>query len=521
MKHLLILCIFLMIQTLLSSAQGVFIDSTFGNNGVVVTDFNGDEDGVSSLLAQPDGKIVVAGVAFKNDHNVFALARYHNDGTPDSSFSNDGKLTTNIGQYNDAARAMLLQPDGKLVVAGGAQETYYDFAVVRYNSNGTPDPTFGDNGIVTTDIGLFYNSASDIILQPDGKLVAAGSADGNNNTDFALARYNSDGTLDSSFGNAGTKTIDIGNGDNDGCEVILQPDNKIVLAGPVYHSGNYDFALARFNTDGSLDNSFGTNGKVITDFDFYDDFGRCSALQDDGKILVAGYTTDASYDYNVGIARYMPDGSLDNSFGTDGTVNSGISDTTDMAYAIIIEADGSILVTGTSGQGSTRQIEVVKYNKDGSPDTDFSGDGIYKLNIPFQCSWASSMITMDSGKIVLAGSAGFSSEEDFLLVRLIDLKLQGFYTNVESTQVGSADFDMYPNPTESIFKIELPADLENQECLISITNAIGQEVFSFRERSSTIGQFKEISLDNFPQGFYFVNVVMGKTAGNTKMLVKI
>jgi len=248
----------------------------------VTTDFGGSDYGFSVAL-QPDGKIVVAGYAGGD----FALARYNSDGALDTSFGSGGKVTTDFGgSYHPDGFSVALQPDGKIVVAGYAGG---DFALARYNSDGALDTSFGSGGKVTTDFGG-SDAGYSVALQPDGKIVVAGYA----GLDFALARYNSDGALDTSFGTGGKVTTDFSGGRDVGYSVALQPDGKIVVAG---YAG-VDFALARYNSDGALDTSFGSGGKVTTDFRRFRlwTFRRAPARRQD---RVAGY---AGVDF--ALARY-------------------------------------------------------------------------------------------------------------------------------------------------------------------------------------------------------------------------
>ncbi|GEM_PF-1022297 len=281
------------------------LDPTFGTGGVVTTDFGGEDAG-RALVLQPDGKLVVAGwtdaAGFRSD---FALARYNPNGSLDPTFGTGGVVTTDFGG-EDAGRALVLQPDGKLVAAGYSYAGgTYDFALARYNPNGSLDPTFGTGGLVRTDLGIF-DMAWALVLQPDGKLVVAGSTEGNNQDVFALARYNSNGSLDSTFGVGGV-AIDIGAGE-EAYALVLQPNGKLVAAGFSYASGTQDFALARYNPNGSLDPTFGVGGSVATDFGT-EDAVRALLLQPDGKLVAAGYV-DAAGDYDFGLARYEGDAAV-------------------------------------------------------------------------------------------------------------------------------------------------------------------------------------------------------------------
>jgi len=321
------------------------LDSTFGTGGKVITDFGKDDLGQAVAL-QKNGKIVVAGTSDAGGDNDFAIARYNTDGSLDLTFGAGGQVTTDFGGENDFGNAVVLQKDGKIVVAGRSDTggEGFDFAVARYNMDGSLDLTFGDGGKVTTDFGGsdFGNA---VVLQKDGKIVVAGfSAD-----DFAVARYNTDGSLDMSFGDDGQVTTDFG-GSDFGNAVVLQKDGKIVVAG----SSADDFAVVRYNTDGSLDSTFGTGGKVITDFGGAD-FGNAIAMQKDGKIVVAGTS-----DLDFAIARYNTDGSLDSTFGTGGKIITDFGGT-DRGNAIALQKNGKIVVAGRSNAGGNNDFAIARY----------------------------------------------------------------------------------------------------------------------------------------------------------------
>jgi len=321
------------------------LDPTFGSGGTQTTTIGGQSESYA-IAVQPDGKIILAGSAF--GRITFAVARYNSDGTPDLTFGIGGAETTSIN--NDAqARAMAVQPDGKIVLAGygGGDE----FAAVRYNTDATLDPSFGSGGIQTTAVGDF-SGAYATAIQPDGKILLAGETDflGNGDNDFAMLRYDSDGTLDPTFGTGGVQTTAIGSGGADDVAKALAvlPDGKIVLGGHTA-GADEDFALARYNPNGSLDTSFGTGGTQITEVGTGDDAANAMAVQPDGKIVLGGYTTGANRDFAV--VRYEPNGSLDTGFGTGGKRTTEVGTGDDAALAMAIQPDDKILLAGNSNPG--------------------------------------------------------------------------------------------------------------------------------------------------------------------------
>jgi uncharacterized delta-60 repeat protein len=305
-----------------------------------------DPRSFAAVALQADGKIVVAGHEYNyaTDDSDFFVARYNPDGSGDETFSGDGILTMDFGGHDDRAKAVVVQPDSKIVVAGYSVELdtddvpSRDFALARYDPDGTLDASFSGDGKRTTDFA--DDTAHDIALQSDGKIVVGGSASG----DIALVRYDEDGHLDSSFSGDGRVTAGLTDARGDGGRAIaIQPDGKIVAAGGT--SG--DFALARFDADGSLDATFGGDGVVTTDFGETDRYGRGGAGASDvvlqsGRLLAAGYARG-----DFALARYELDGDLDAGFSGDGMLTTDMYYSySDAASSIAVQPDGRIVVGG-------------------------------------------------------------------------------------------------------------------------------------------------------------------------------
>ncbi len=289
-----------MMQMMLWGGAGD-LDSTFGGDGKVTTAVGSSSDYAESVAIQSDGKIVVAGYSHNGSNWDFSLVRYNNKGSLDTAFGTQGKVITNLDSSNDEAHGVVIQNDGKIVVAGSSGSgSNHDFALVRYNSNGTLDKTFSGDGIVTTDVGGFGDYAESIAIQSDGKIVVAGSSWNGSNWYFALARFTSHGDLDTTFGDDGKILTNpggiLGLYDNKAYSVAIQSDGKIIVAGNMTAGSNSDFALVRHNSNGDLDKTFGDNGVVITSIGF-NDYARSVAIQSDGKIIAAGYTDINGDDY--------------------------------------------------------------------------------------------------------------------------------------------------------------------------------------------------------------------------------
>ncbi|MER5310815.1 calcium-binding protein [Streptomyces sp. NPDC002773] len=339
-------------------------------------------------------------------------------GDLDPTFGSDGRVTTRITNYaegHDLAR----QSDGKLVVVGVSEA---GFTLARYLTDGSLDPGFGGDGTVTSDFGGGSHSANAVAIQPsDGKIVVVGTTEvlaeeGGGCCFFSVARYHSDGSLDTSFGDGGLVRVDEFGGSADGADVAVQPDGRIVAVGKGSGSG---FALVRLRTDGSLDPSLGGDGAVVAGFtptSPQDSGGiaRAMALQPDGKIVSVGYVGNTAF--NIGVARYHSDGSLDTGFSGDGMVATDFGGT-EFGNAVAVQPDGKIVAAGSGDVG----FIALRYNADGSPDAGFGTGGRTAVNPPGGGGAAYDMALQQNGKIVLAGRAddpNSSEANDFGLLRL-------------------------------------------------------------------------------------------------------
>jgi uncharacterized delta-60 repeat protein len=401
------------------NSDGSF-DASFGNSGIVTTDFGLNSSAwVTGLTLLSDGKIMVYGETDVGSDIDFALARYNSDGSLDATFGNNGKVTTDINLHSvDYLDTVSLQSDGNILVAGSSRNTGgFNSAMVRYNSDGSLDTSFSYDGKVTPNIDwIGITEGNCLTVLQNGQILLAGDSDeiGFYYPDFTLLRYNSNGSLDSTFGSAGKVTTDIGLHSYDSMtSMTLQSDGKILAAGVIkQHLGtnsDWDFALVRYNSNGSLDSSFGSGGKVITDIGLHsDDYMGSMTLQNDGKILSAGYT-DNSFDSDLALVRYNSDGCLDASFGNGGivTTNIGLHDEAD---SMTLQSDGKILIVGYQRvDGCDSNFFLIRYNSDGSIDTSFGSAGTVTLNSDFHPH----LTLQNDGKILVAEN----NNNDFILVR--------------------------------------------------------------------------------------------------------
>ncbi len=383
-------------------SDGIF-DNSFG------VEFADSDAEINAVALQSDGKIIAAGDSVIDpdaDASAFSLARYNADGSLDASFDGDGRVTTNIGD-DCGINAAAIQADEKIVAAGYCWNSAYQIALARYNPNGSLDTSFSGDGLVSASTSKTDTRIYDMALQSDGKIVLGGLGyTSGESAMYILTRYNADGTLDTAFGTNGVTFTPVGTNNAYINAIALQPDGKIVAAG----TDESDFVIARYTTAGVLDTSFGGgDGIAVTDLGAAEEASAIALYN--GKITVAGYQYNANSDF--ALARYNADGSLDTSFDTDGLLvtdfNAGSEDE---IYAALVQPDGKILAAGKtwSSAASDEDFALVKYNADGSLDTSFGAGG--KLAVNFSRSEheaAHALAQQVDGSIILAGVMTFES----------------------------------------------------------------------------------------------------------------
>ncbi len=374
----------------------VSLDPTFNSSGYRLDRFeqNGTNSIGRAVAVQSDGKIVVAGSVRIDGFNQFGLARYNADGSPDTSFSGDGKLNWDAGSFSDVATAIVVQPDGKIVV-GGSTENASATVLVRFNSNGTTDTSFGTSGQRTVPCGDFVRS---LLIQPDEKIVVACGT-------FWLVRLNANGTFDTSFDSDGTADVRPAKP----YSLALQSDGKIVAAGYEQVATNVQrFAAFRINSNGSPDPGFNGNGRNATGFT-----GTAYAvgLQADGKIVAAGSTqvgvnSERTRDFapsSFAIARFNIDGTLDTSFSSDGTDTvSFLFSQWQVGHFLKILPDGKLLIGG-SVYSDNYDAGLMRYNSDGTLDNTFDVDGRALVYYDTSHDLPGAMTVDSQGRVVIAG----------------------------------------------------------------------------------------------------------------------
>ena len=414
---LLMMLLALVLPTVALAAAGA-LDPTFSKDGKVVTNVHPTRtDWLYDLAIQSDGKIVAVGISHKTGSRIISVVRYWPGGGLDKTFSGDGKQFTKLGDAYSEGDGVAIQPDGKIVVSGQSCDATgwtCDAGVVRYNTNGSLDTTFSGDGKATVDFGVGDNgSFGGLAIQPDGKIVIAGYMFNGHNYDMAVYRFDENGSLDTTFSGDGKAKVGFGKGRQDFArDLVLHPGGEISLAGFSCDATNKhcNFAVARFMSDGTLDKTFSGNGKLTTNFGAEETcYG--AALQADGKLVVAGDRNNGSKD-KIALARYNTDGSLDSTFSGDGKQVTAFIWAG--AFDVLVDPSEKIVIAGWAGP----DFGVVRYNSNGSLDSTFSGNG--KLAVNFGKSETATAIALDGdGKYVVGGIKDIGSTEYFALARIL------------------------------------------------------------------------------------------------------
>jgi len=396
------------------------LDPAFSGDGLVNAPIGASSDQARGIAIQSDGRYVVGGWSNMAGNFDFSIARFNSDGSIDASFSGDGIQVTSIaaGSLADRAYGLAIQADGKVILAGStANGGNDDFAIVRYDTNGNLDATFSGDGIQTTSLSTTNDVAMAVAIQADGKILAAG----NSGMNFAIARYDVSGTLDVAFDGDGILTSSYGNSTSVANAMALQEDGKIIVAGYGWSGVSWDFGVARLTSSGLPDVTFNADGKTLFHLNststIPEEFNAV-AIQSDGKILLAGRTVGAvsGDSYDAVVMRLDSGGNLDATFGGgDGVVTLNLSNW-DEFTSVEVQADGKILAAGSDGIGFGEAL-IARFNTDGTLDTSFNGDGVLSTTFASGTSAIYDLAMAPSGQVVVAGDS-YTGNYDFGMLRL-------------------------------------------------------------------------------------------------------
>lgn len=390
------------------------LDTTWNGTGKVVTDIDGGTDRAVAMALQPDGKLLLVGECSGD----FCVVRYLANGLLDTAWNGTGTVVTPIGGGADSAFSVAIQPDGKVLLAGVCDDgTKSSFCAARYLPGGTLDTTWNSTGTVITAIGSGSASATAMTLQPDGKVLLAGycSIGTGSNNGFCVARYLSNGTLDTTWNGTGTVISAVGDRSDLATAMALQPDGNVLVAGycAVGTGIDSDFCAVRYLPNGTLDTTWNGTGKVITPVGSGSDLASALSLQSDGKVLVAGGCA-VGVGFAFCAARYLSNGTLDTTWNGTGKVLSAVSG---IAQAMTLQPDGKALLAGSCTGNTNTDFCAARFLANGNLDTTWNGTGTVVTPIGSDSDSARAVILQTDGKVLLAGTCTEGFKDSFCAAR--------------------------------------------------------------------------------------------------------
>ncbi|GGG56002.1 T9SS type A sorting domain-containing protein [Bizionia arctica] len=467
----------------LVSSQNISLDTTFGTDGYQFEYgvFSGNY--ITSAILLPNNQTLVAGT--KNASNQFYISKYNTDGSFDTTFGTNGYGSTTISSINNQKEAIYkiaLQQDGKIIVAGQSDIDpslsgyYYNALLARFNADGSIDTSFGDNGFVKTDLGSNEDYISDIYITSSTHIYAVShstESDSGNNTAQVL-KYDVNGNLDTNFGSNGIENIALDNNINL-TSIFVQSDDSIILSGSLIGVTNdKDFLLAKLNSNGSFDTSFGTNGLVITDFGYLNESINEFVITDT-KIIAVGTISSTDFLPHIGIASYNFDGSLDTNFSTDGKLIESPDHSnynTCFGTDINIMPNGNLLVSGNAIGNNNYDLLLTAYHINGTRDSSFATNGQFLHQNSTLQEFSNDVLIQANGKILSVGvkTSSANTSPQTMLVRFKD----AYTLNTDSFELDSP-LVLYPNPTRDIVWISTKKDIK-KIAIYSISGQIIKEI---------------------------------------------
>lgn len=482
-------------------AQDGVLDLTFGNNGMVSSVFPGRNftvlgKGNSSIL-QPDDKIIVVG-AVKNTQapfqQDFAVARFNADGTLDNTFGTNGLVVTDMGSDDEIASAVALQGNGKIVVIGNRDTTFSgvfttsNYEIIRYNTNGSIDNTFGTNGkIIGVSVDYISSTANNIAIKDDDRIIVVGTYGFYiDTTSIILRGFTADGNFDNTFGTNGISIIKNNSKGNDGNSIILKSDGSFFVVGSARNSNSEGISISKYTTAGILDSTFAQNGFEISNL--------YNGGNDEGECsflqsnggIIVG-GYESGGSYLGELVRFLPNGKLDSSFATNGKYVFGANEEVN---CVLGQFNGKIL-SAVNYQGS---FKIQRFDSQGITDLSFGNSGKAYATYGSNYVRALNMAFQSSGKLIVVGSYNnISNNQD-------GISIARFNNSGALDVIGIKNDDnikIFPNPVKTNIRIE---GLEPNSTIV-IRNILGTIVF--KQEANTSSQI--IDTSNLPSGIYLLN----------------
>jgi uncharacterized delta-60 repeat protein len=498
----LILATFVLLSLAPLRGQDGTLDTSFDGDGRVLTTIGTFDDVAYAIAAQKNGRIVVVGQTYLTDRYAFVVARYLPNGMLDDSFGTNGVTVTSIGDGDAKARAVAIQPDGDIVVAGLSTRSGREmFTVARYvEKTGQLDPTFGDDGVVVTPVGTGWSAAHGVGIQPNGTIVAVGFAQATPDTRFAIVRYDRFGVPDPTFGVEGVVTTLSAPGADIANAVHIISDDAILVVGTSQRAGgNADVLLARYKGSGALDGAFGTNGtKRIERTGTFNEYGNAIAVTTDGSIVLATSTNNRFEDFVA--MRLRADGAPDPEFGNGGIASTDIGPAVEVGEAstVLLQPDGKVVVSGLRTSGSEISFGLVRYTSNGRIDDTFGDAGTVTTRFGSSNDGIRASILQPDGKILVAGGSNDGTQSRIALARYNNPSVSGPST-VHDTREHS--IVVSPNPATTVVRVQLHAPLTYPD--IQLLDLMGEREAA---PATVNGPTLTISTANIAPGTYMLRI---------------
>ncbi|MBA4275751.1 T9SS type A sorting domain-containing protein [Flavobacterium sp.] len=485
MKKIILFLIFS--NSIIYSQTDGSLDTSFGTNGKVVTDLSSSStDFAQDGIQLPDNKILVTGYTTLNGTDNLLL-KYLPNGELDLSFGSSGISIIKFGSNKSQVRKIATQSDGKIIIAGRSGPSIAYATIARVNSDGTLDTTFGTNGI-TTKISGSESDIQSLHVLPDNKIIVVGYVL-NNNADIQVIKLNADGSFDTNFGTNGVAVINFDSLSQRAFCSVMNGDK--ILIGGVVNNPNESSLLLQLNSNGSIDTTFGINGYSYAQFganpyDYYDRFLSIKIFQN--KIYAIGSRAKDSFNYNINLARFTIDGLLDTSFSDDGKLLIDTNSEKDFVQDLNILYDNSIFLAGGSSTSSSTYGFLMKLNQDGSYKTNFGVNGVI-TNMNF--SGVQKVIVNETNIIAIGNT---NSPSNVALAKYNNSNL----LSIQENQFKNKNFSIYPNPVED--KLNIISLSRHQIDAVEILDVLGKKVF---KQNQNINQLNTAS---FPKGIYLLKI---------------
>ncbi len=526
LKKIICLTILLLTYNVKSTLAQEIIDNNFGNNGTEIPQLKAINYGFWSLSLQRDHKIIVTGWAYTDEESPsdISLIRLLENGEWDSSFNATGLFSIGNGTWEDAYSSAI-QSDGKILIAGRYfNGSSWDFIIVRFNEDGSLDSSFNNRGYFTKDFFGKDDRCFSIDIQSDGKIVACGFAEFFN-WDLAVIRLNIDGAIDSTFGNNGSKIINIGSYNDVAFSIKTQHDGKIIVCGWTYIFGSWDFAIVRLNSDGSLDKTFASSGIVTTDYHHLYNTAHSVTIQSNGKYIAAGYTYKPGFsDSDIMLVRYNNDGSIDRTFGIEGIVLIDNNEADDFAWVIKSDSYDKLLVGGIVTDKGNKNLFLTRLNSNGFIDISFGNKGVFLYKFFGYDEEVRDILIQPDGKILLTGYYS-----DRKVIKGFVIRLENPYAYFRNNY--NILLNNFPNPfnTQTRIAYVVPPDIGqgNQIYLsvkIKVYDLLGKEIETLIDSFQEPGYYEIVfpsgnNSEFLSSGIYFCRIDINGISKTHKMLL--